>query len=56
MDEMLSCTKIPRCARSFRQVVVTPGNEKKLLNILQAMTLLLRRIKLLTRAIKAQKR
>ena len=56
MDKMLSCTKIPDCARSYRQTVVTPGNKRKVLNLLQAMSMLLQRIKHLTREVKEQKR
>ena len=56
MDKMLSCTKIPDCARSYRQAVVTPGNNKRFLNLLQAMSMVLQRIKHLTREVKEQKR
>ena len=56
MDKMLSCTKIPDCARSYRQAVGTPGNNKRVLNLLQAMSMVLQRIKRLTREVKEQKR
>ena len=56
MDKMLSCTRIPDCARSYRQVILTPRNKKRVLNLLQAMAMVLQRIKHLTKAVKEQKR
>ena len=56
MDKMLTCTRVPDCARNYRQTILTPGNKKRVLNLLQAMTMVLQRIKHLTRAVKAQKR
>ena len=56
MDKMLTCTRVPDCARNYRQTILTPGNKKRVLNLLQSMSMVLQRIKHLTRAVKEQKR